>query len=253
MKKEIIILWLASVIIVFLAVYISNITGKDYPITATIGIEGKKVSYRFEKTHYGKDDFVVLIRTDINDMEGQFFWKDKKDTSWQSSKLSKSDLVLTGNIPALKPEKKIDYFVELSYKDKKYILPQNKSVSLTFFGKIPAAINVLEFVLLYMGLILAVRTGLEFFNDGQKSKKFGVLTVIIFLTLIALINPLYLTYKFGFINSSIPPISRLFLLSDLIIFALWTITLIVIFRSSKFKYLPLLTAILTVLITALFR
>lgn len=253
MKKQIIILWIASVVIVFLAVYISNITDKDYPITSTIGIEGKKVSYRFEKTHYGHDDYLIIIRTDIKDLEGQLFWKAQKDSVWQSSKLNKSDLVLEGKIPALKPEKKLDYFVELYYKDKKFVVPDNKSVSITFFGKIPAAINVLEFVLLYLGLILAARTGLEFFNEGRNSKKFGMLTAIIFLTLIALVNPLYLTYKFGFINSSIPPVTRLFLISDLIIFALWVVTLIAIFSTNKYKYLPLIAAILTILITALFR
>ena len=89
-------------------------------------------------------------------------------------------------------------------------MPDNQKVTLTFFGKIPVAINILEFLLLYLGLILAVRTGLEYFNNGKNSKKLGVFTVVFFLTLIALINPLYLTYKYGFINTSIPPINKTF-------------------------------------------
>jgi len=253
MKKEVILLWLASFVIVFLAVYISILIDEDYPTTSTFGIEGKKVSYRFEKVHYGKDDYKIIIRTDIDDLNGKLFWKSKADTIWQSTELNKDDLIMYGNIPALKPEQKLIYYVELYHIDKKYVLPNNQKVSLTFFGKIPSAVNVLESLLLYLELVLVIRTGLEFFNDGKKSKKFGVLALVLFLTLIALVNPLYLTYKYGFINSSIPPINRLFLWSDLAVFVLWIATLITIFRSDKFKFLPLVSAILILIIVVLFR
>lgn len=253
MKKEFIILWLASVVIVFLAAYFSNLIDEDYPITATIGIDGNRVSYRFEKIHNGKDDYRFIIRTDVNNLTGKLFWKSKVDTIWHVEQLQKADLVLSGDIPVLKPTQSLLYFAELYYKDKKYNIPDNQKVSLTFFGKIPVTVNILEFLLLYLGLVLAVRTGLGYFDKGRNSKKLGVLTVIIFLTLIALINPLYLTYKYEFINASIPPINKLFLWCDLTIFILWIVTLVLIFRSDKFKILPLVTAALTLIIFVLFR
>jgi hypothetical protein len=253
MKKEIIILWLASFLTVFLAVYISNIFDEDYPITSTFGIEGKKVSYRFEKVHYGNEDHKFMIRTDVAELAGSLFWKSDTDSNWQSKELKKSDLILSENIPVQKPTEMVNYYIELNYKDKKYILPDNQKVTLTFFGEIPAFINVLEHLLLYLGLVLAVRTGLEFFNNGAKSKKFGFLTLILFLTHIALINPLYLTYKYGFINSSIPPISKLFLLSDIGVFIIWIGTMITIFVSDKFKFLPLVSVVLILIIYFSFR
>lgn len=253
MKKEIIILWLASFVIVFLAVYISNILDEDYPITSTFGIEGKKVSYRFEKVHYGNEDYKVILRTDVVDLAGKLFWKSYADSNWQSKELKKSEMILSGSIPALGPTEKVIYYTELNYRDKKYFLPDNQKVTLTYFGKIPAFINVLEHLLLYLGLVLAVRTGLEFFNEGAKSKKFGFLTLILFLPHIALINPLYLTYKYGFINSSIPPISKLFLISDIGIFIIWIATVVTIFISNKYKFLPLVSAILILIIYVLFR
>ncbi len=51
MKKEPIILWVASIVITFLIGYFPTLTNKDYPISGTFGIEGEKVSYRFEKIH----------------------------------------------------------------------------------------------------------------------------------------------------------------------------------------------------------
>ena len=253
MKKNTLILWIASIVTTFLSIYLSNLIDNDYPVTGTLGIEGQKVSYRFEKISYGNEDYKFIIRTDLENLSGKLFWKNKTDTMWQSEQLQKSDLVLTGDIPALRPEKSLLYFAELYCKDKKHVIPRNQKVSLTFFGKIPVAVTVLEFLLLYLGLILAVRTGLEYFDKGKNSKKLGVFTIVFFLTLIALINPLYITYKYGFINSSIPPFDKLFLWSDLTIFILWVVTMVIIFRSEKLNFLPLVTAVLTLMIFILFR
>ncbi len=253
MKKNTLILWIASIVTALLSIYLSNLIDKNYPVTGTFGIGRQKVSYRFEKISYGNEVYKFIIRTDLDGLSGKLFWKNKADTMWQSEPLQKSDLVLTGDIPALKPEKRLLYFAELYYKDKKYVIPDNQKVSLTFFGKIPVAVTVLEFLLLYLGLVLAVRTGLEYFDKGKNSIKLGVFTILFFLTLIALINPLYITYKYGFINSSIPPIDRLFLWSDLTIFILWVVTIVTIFRFEKSKFLPLVTAVLTLMIFVLFR
>lgn len=253
MKKNNIILWIVSLVITFLTIYFSNLLDKDYPLSGTFGIDGKKVSYRFEKSHYGNDDFKTIIRTDVNDLAGTLYWKLSVDTNWHSVQMEKSDLLLSATIPPSKPEQVLIYFAELYHKDKKYVIPDNQKVDLTFFGKIPIVVTVFDYLLLYLGLILVIRTGLEYFNDNRNSKKFGVLAAIVFLTLIALINPLFLTYKFGFMNSSIPPINRLFLLSDLSIFFIWIITLVLIFRSEKFKILPLLSAILIITIVILCR
>jgi hypothetical protein len=100
--------------------------------------------------------------------------------------------------------------------------------------------------------VFAVRTGLESFNNNIKTKKFIVILSIIFLTLIALINPLYLTYKYGFINNYVPSIDRLFSTAELLIFVLWVITAIVLFNKSKLKYISLFTAALTLVIFCFF-
>ena len=250
MKKNNIILWIASFVITFLVVYLSKLVDKDYPVTGTFGIEGQKVSYRFEKVHYGNEDFSVVIRTDVDGVSGNLFWKNTSDTIWTSSKLIISDLSLTGKLVSLKPNQTIQYFVELNYKDKMYLLPDNQEVDLTFYGKIPATLNLMQFLLLYLGLLLAVRTGLEYFNNSEKSKKIGVLVVIVFLTLTALVNPLYLTYKFGYMNSIIPAINNLFPASYLLITLLWIVSLIIMFRYQKLKVTYLASAIITIIIFA---
>jgi hypothetical protein len=248
MKKNQIILWAASLIITFLTIYLSNLLEKNYPITSTFGIEGKKVSYRFEKVHYGNDSVSILIRKDLNDLKGKLFWKNDFDNKWSSSELKNDGITLEGKLEPAKPLRSYKYFVNLYYKDKTYELPRNQKMNLVFYGKIPSMVNILKFLLLYIGLLLSIRTGLEYFNDSKNCKKFGVLVVILFMTLTVLINPLYLTYKFGFMNSSIPSINKLFPAGYIAITLLWVLSLIILFRLPKIKITPLVAALLSIII-----
>jgi len=249
MKKNNLILWIASFIITFLTLYITNLLSNEYPVTGTFGIDGKKVSYRFEKIHNIISSLEIIIRADVDSLSGRIFWRlENSKADWQTIQLKNSNQTLTGIIPNQKPLDVIDYFVELIYKDKKFILPNENKVTLTFFGKISPMLKVLQFLLLYLGLFLSVRTGLEYFNNSEKSKKFAVLTGIIFLTLTFLINPLYLTYKFGYMNHSIPVITKLFPAGFLLITILWIASIIVMFRKKDFKLVSIVSAFLSLLI-----
>jgi uncharacterized membrane protein len=104
-----------------------------------------------------------------------------------------------------------------------------------------------------LGLLLTIRVGLEYFNLNEKIKKFEVFLVIIFLTLTALINPLYLSYKYGFINSAIPSINKLFPIKELSISVLWIISIIMTFNLKRYKLVPLVSAAITIVLFIIFN
>ena len=253
MKKENIILWISAAVISFLVIYASNLFSSDYPISGTFGINGKKVSYRFEKTHYGQDSLNIVIRSDVKEIKGKVFWKYDNDSNWFSKEMLNSDLALSTKIQSIKPNHNIKYYVVLSYHDKEYFLPDNQKVELKFFGKIPSLVGSLRFLLFNLGFLLIVRVGLEYFNKNEKIKKFEIFVAIIFLILTALVNPLYLSYKFGYINTSIPSITQLFPIKELAITSLWIITIVLTFNSKKYRIYPLVSAIISIILLLIFN
>jgi hypothetical protein len=248
MQKNNIILWVAAFVITFLVIFLANLLDKEYPISGTFGIENKKVSYRFEKKHFGNDDVKVIIRTEIDSIKGKLFWKNKLKNEWAVVELKDSALLLKANVPAQDPLQTIEYYVELNYDNKKNLLPDNKKVDLIFYGKISPVLNVLRYLLLYVGLFLSIRTGLEYFKNSEKSKKFAIMAVLIFATLALLINPLYLTYKLGYMNKTIPPISNLFPYGFILMTVLWILTVIVLFRFKEIKITSLAAGIISILL-----
>src|ERR1035437_10180706 len=75
MKKNII-LWLGAIIITFLSGYLRNVIGPDYPVSGTIGFEGKMVTFKFDKIYRGNNSYNVFIRSDVKAVKAFLLWKD---------------------------------------------------------------------------------------------------------------------------------------------------------------------------------
>ena len=206
MKNQII-LWLSSLVVVFLIGYVKNITDKDYPITSTFGIEGKKVSYKLDKISYDKSSYKNIILSDIQGLEGKLIWL--KDDVKHELVYKEIERGLECEIPTLKAGQNINYKIILNYLDKRYEIPEKDFVTLTFWGNIPPPVNIINFILLYGGLLMSIRCVLELFNKNKNLKKYAVITCILFITLTIIIHPLYNSYKLGALNNYIPTVTEL--------------------------------------------
>lgn len=249
-----IILWLAAFIITFLVGYIYNISDINYPVTGTIGVEGQKVSYMFEKIHYGSDPYRIIIRTDKPDLSGRLKWRNINDKEyWYETDLLNGGDILTGEIPFQSPLKQIEYKVLIKYKDKEYPLAGGNSVLLMFYSKVPVPVKFFNGFLIYLILFLSIRIGLEAFNINQKIKKYSFATVLVTLLFTAMIHPLYLSYKYGYINQQIPPIENLFPLYSVLFLVLWIVFTIVHFKVENPKSFAGAAGLLTITIYLLVR
>lgn len=246
MKNEII-LWLSSIVIIFLIGYFRNVTDKDFPITGTFGIEGKKVSYKLDKVSYDKTGYENIIISDIENLEGKIIWKVDKVRKENSYKKINGALVC--EIPKLNPGESIDYKIRLMNENNSYPIPKEGYVTLTFWGNIPNPVSILYFILLYGGLLIGVRCFLEIFNQNKNLKKYAFVTCVFFLTLNALIIPLRNTYKLGAINKFIPSVVDLIDPSLLMILSVWIVGTIILFFN---KFTKTTVSVIIALTIALF-
>ena len=244
MKNEII-LWLSSIIIVFLIGYVKNVTDKDYPITGTFGIEGKKVSYKLDKVSSDKSSYKNIIISDIKGLEGKLIWI--HDDVKNENVFNAIDRGLECEIPKLKPGQKIKYKVILNYLGRKYEIPEKDFVTLTFSGNIPSPVNILHFILLYGGLLFSLRCLLELFNKNKNLKKYIIITCILFITLTIIIHPLYNSYKLGAVNKFIPTVTDLLEPYFVGITFLWIVGTILIFYKKNINPVTIFISIATIL------
>jgi hypothetical protein len=260
MKKNII-LWVGTLIITFLAGYMHNVTGPDYPVSGTIGIEGKQVTFKFDKIFRGNDSYNVFIRSDVKDIKAVLLWRDIPATDitllplkslvkskWNREPMSDSGSLIIGKIPKHNPGTKVSYRIELTYSGKEYFLPEDKPATVIFLGKVnPSVMNIFYFVL-FGGLILAVRTGLETFNDKPRIGMYTIFTLIFFFLYTICVIPLKRTYELNALNHFVPTVTSLLSYQSVSLLVLWIIGLVLIFNFRKNKIIPLIISSLTLII-----
>jgi hypothetical protein len=218
MKNQII-LWISSIIIVIIIGYVKSITDKDFPVTGTFGIEGKKVSYKLDKASFDKTAYKNIILSDVEGLKGKLIWTE--DSQKLETKYQKIDKGLECEIPRLKPGKKIEYKIILTYRENTFKIPREGFVTLTFWGNIPYSVNVMTFIFLFGWLTLSIRCFLEMFNRYKNLKKFALINCSILLVLTSIIIPLRNSYKLGAINNFVPNILDLIDPVLLLVLFLW--------------------------------
>ncbi len=244
--KESLILWLSSLIIVFLLSYFKSVFAEHYPVTGTFSIDGRKISYKLDKIEYG-DIYKLIIRSDYNDLEGKVIINSGRVNNYTTN-LIKDDKILFAEINKKIVGSNFTYSLTLNGNNREYRIPQDGFINFIFFGKIPKMVNWLYVLFLYSGLILIIRSGLEQFKTNRRTKNFLIITSILLLTFVMMINPLYLSYKYDYINKSIPPIQNLFPINFLIITILWFSVTIYVFMKRKDKPIVLAASIICLMI-----
>ncbi len=247
--KQNLILWIAAAIITFLAGFLHNRINEYYPVSGSFGINGKEIGYKLDKAYYGNDDYKFIITTEITGLTGKVIWKKQYDTEWNSFALVESTGVIIGKIPHQKPFTKIHYLIKLNYKDKVYtILPGNSPIELTFFDKVPASVNFYYLFTLLGGLLLAVRTGLEYFHFPGKLKTLDLFTLIFIIVNVFAFHPLKTSYERGMIGKGSVAFSEMFPIPSLLLFIIWIATTVLVFNTKKYRNWTPPAAILTLLI-----
>ena len=235
--KQSIILWIGAFVISFLFVFANRFISPEYPVTGSFGIDMKKVTYQFEKVYRGKDDYKIIIKTEIDSLNGSILWRVKNSNSgWNAEPMKYSDNTLTGKIPHQPPSTLIEYQVKVRKEGKTYYLPQNGKITLKYFSSVPPSIMGFYYLTLYLALIFSVRTGLDYFNENQKIKKLAIFTIMIWIANIIVFNPVKHTYELSTrIGSIVLPITKLFDIQHITILIIWIIGIILIFNLKKYK------------------
>lgn len=246
--KQNFILWLAAIIITFLAGYINSATSEDYPVSGTIGIRGQKVSYVFHKRYSSKEPYTVIVRSDAEDISGIVEWRKPGSDSWNKIEMRNEGHNLHAELPLFQPLTKIEYRIKISDGEKTYTLPSETPVPIKFYGFVPTTISVLYFITLFGGLLLSTRTGLEFFREKSRTGLLSIVTLIFFFLYTLAVHPIKTTFEQNILNRRVPFITELFDIQSILFLLLWIGGMIIAFKSAKAKLLLMIISVLTLLV-----
>lgn len=248
--KQNIILWLGALVITFLSGYVESVTSPDYPVSGTIGVDGKKLSYKFDKTATPEEGLDIILRTDVDSLTGQLeFMVVNSNTGWIKNPLEVSYKTLKINLHIEKDVKQLKYRVRIFTKDRDLVIQdKDRPVLLNVKGKVPGMVNTFFYLFLFGGLLFSTRTALDYFNDKEKIKKLSILTFILFCGANIIFLPLKKIYEMQSLGSKILPIFDLVDTPLLIITLVWLAATILAFNIKNHRIIPLIAAIITLIL-----
>lgn len=247
--KQSLILWIAALIITFIAGYTKNLTSIDYPVNGTMDLSSAEISFSLDKIYRGIGDYNVDI-ADAKGLKGELLWRNKPDTTssgailstpfeanrWLTVELKTSGNSLTGAIPHHPPLSEVVYRIIINDKGNTVLIPQNSYIILRFLGFVPSELLMFYYITLFAGLLLALRTGLEIFKDPSRIKMFTIFTLISFFSFTWIFSPVKKACELGIIGGTkTASPAELFSTASIFLFVLWIIGLILVFNIKRPK------------------
>jgi hypothetical protein len=168
-------------------------------------------------------------------------------SAWDSVQLQEEDKYLKASVKPLKTGTVAEYYSELTYESNHYRIPANSNVSIVYKGNRPASVMNVLYFFLFGGLLLSVRGALEYFNAEDKKILFSFLSAIFFFIASIVFYPFIKSYELNVINKSVPSFSSLFDIQLVLLFIIWFLATILLFRY-KNKIIILLAGIITIVV-----
>lgn len=240
-----IILWISALVITFVIGYLNSVTGSGLPLSGTFGIEGNKITYRFDTEYDGKQPVPVTIRTDIDSIKGIILFREESAGVWDTSVMKYNQGMLEGSMEIKSVPRNAEYRAELYFNGKTYKIPNEGTVHIKVLSATSPLVKGLFWFCLLFGLFLSTRTGLEYFADTMNEKKHGMFTAIFFILYGFVVSPLLTSYQKGAISHNVPSPAEIWSVNHLILPLLWIAALIIMFNSRHQKITALVTAIVS--------
>ncbi|MFA7228261.1 MAG: hypothetical protein WC061_04435 [Melioribacteraceae bacterium] len=242
--------WIIATIITLLSATYQRVTGPTYPLSGKAQIENKLISYKFERSHDTDSDYILSIEAGDRTIKGILFWRrykfDKSFTPIEMKPGGSNHLEAT--IPRQMAAGKIEYYVKLYRRDSAINLPEDSHVVIRFKDPVPIWILIPHVLAMFISMLLATRTGLEFFNKEPKLKKYTLLTIGVLFVGGFILGPIMQKFAFGEFWTGIPFGFDLTDNKTLIAMAGWLIALFMLNKSANPKRWVLFASILMLLV-----
>ncbi len=236
--KQAIILWFGAIVVTIIVGYLQSTLSTEYPAMAKVDVGGQYISYIFDKVYHGNDGYKIWIEPQVKNISGFLQWRDQgEDSTWNNETLVDSNGIFIAEIPPHPPLSKVEYRAKINYIGKEYILPQTNFVTLEFFGRVSPQISMFYFLTLMGGILLAARTGWEYFHDKprNRTKMYTIFTAFFFFCFTFAFCPIKRTYELNAIGSNAVPLSSIFPIFSVLLFLIWVVTLVLVFNTKKTK------------------
>jgi len=189
-------LWIVAAVLTVVSAVYQRVTGPTWPARGSVMLGGEKIRYRLPRSHAGAGDAGIAFRVLATDARGTLsFRRHGADDPWTRVDMLRRGEGLVALLPHQPPAGKLEYAI--------FVIRGTEGVSLggpftiRFRGEVPPWVLAPHIVLMFLGMLWAIRAGLEKFAPEPR---YGglILWTLVLLGLGGLVlGPVVQKYSFG--------------------------------------------------------
>jgi len=155
-------LWILAVLLTLALFVLHRRTGPTKPVRGEETIAGAKIDYYLPRSHYKFEPAVVSVTDPSQTFSGLIIYKRfRTDDAWEVVNLRRSGDRLSGELPGQPAAGKLEYRVKLSRNLSEWMLADGRSIVIRFKGRVPGLLLIVHILFMFLGMLFAIRTGLE--------------------------------------------------------------------------------------------
>ncbi len=173
------VLWTIAVVLTLVFSVWQRVSGPTYPISGRSELNGAPFGYKFERTHAGPGDHVVVV-TPGGGALGTLEWREHDASApWHAVEMAPAQPAnaIAGAIPHHAPGQKVDYRITLEAGDASKVLPPAGYATLRFRNDVPWWILIPHIICMMGALLMSTRAALEAMAAGPRLKEFTLRTL----------------------------------------------------------------------------
>ncbi len=247
MKKSTI-LWIVAFVLTILSAYYQRVTGPTYPASGEVKFHDEIINYKFDRSQSSSKDEIVNLEVDDKNFLGELNWRRlNSNDDWLVEPMKRNGDMLSAIIPQQPKAGKVLYQVKLSADEKEKFIP-DEPVIIRFKGDVPPFILIPHIIFIFCAMLFSTRTGLEYFNKGEKFKSLTRITFVFIILGGMIFGPITQLYAFDALWTGVPFGYDLTDNKTLIAFIGWLIAIIAIYKSAKPGKWIIIASIITFII-----
>ena len=155
-------LWLLAVVLMFGTVVYQRRTGPTHPLRGSVETVVGPRDYRLVRSENTGTDARVTVPDPGSEWAGVLHWRRyRTEDPYERVEMRREAFDLLAELPTQPPAGKLEYYAVLSGPSGEQVVPPDRTAVIRFKGAVPAAALVPHILLMFVAVLLGIRTLLE--------------------------------------------------------------------------------------------
>ena len=203
--KRSILLWILALLITLLSAVYQRMTGPTHPVRGKFTLAGQTFAYKLPCAHViGEDQSVSLAAGEGASEVTLLYRRLNSNDEWRPLPMSVVNGRFSADLPVQPAGGKVQYYINVLQGEETTRIPQTGVIVTRFRHSVPASVLIPHILLMFLGMLLSTRTGLEALKKGSALKAWTWWTLAIIFLGGMVFGPLVQNYAFGEYWTGIP-------------------------------------------------